>query len=79
MWNLIYHEMLGVNNLGREISGAQLDKRELVLHHKDTAAEIKRGEQNIRFHDGVYFIKGKSSCTHLRTSIAPYTHPRNYA
>ena len=48
MWNLIYHEMLGVNNLGREISGAQLDKRELVLHHKDTAAEIKRGEQNIR-------------------------------
>ena len=48
MWNLIYHEMLRVNNLGREISGAQLDKRELVLHHKDTAAEIKRGEQNIR-------------------------------
>jgi len=48
MWNLIYHEMLEVNNLGREISGAQLDKWELVFHHKDNNADIKRSESNVR-------------------------------
>ena len=48
MWNLIYHEMLEVNNLGREISGAQLDKWELVFHHKDNNADITRSESNVR-------------------------------
>ena len=48
VWKLIYHEMLAVNNLGQEISGPQLESRELEVHHKDTKAEIERREHNIQ-------------------------------
>ena len=47
MWNLIYHERLAVNNLGRKLSGADFDKRELLVHHKFSASETAREEQII--------------------------------
>ena len=47
MWNLIHHERLAVNNLGRKLSGAEFDKRELLIHHKFTKSEIEREEKLI--------------------------------
>ena len=47
-WNLVYHEMLGVTNLARELSGSQLDHRELALHHDDSRADIERVERNVQ-------------------------------
>ena len=47
LWNLIYHERLTVNNLWRNLSDADFDKREQLVHHKFSASEIAREEQII--------------------------------
>ena len=48
MWNLIYHERLAVNNLGRMLNGSDLnDEDDNRVNHKFTKAEIDRQERNI--------------------------------
>ena len=44
MWELIYHEMLAVSNLFRELSGVSSS---LTEDHVISKAEIATGEQNI--------------------------------
>lgn len=46
-WELIYHEMLAVTNLTREISGLQNDY-ELSVNHEFSSTETKVGERNIQ-------------------------------
>ena len=48
MWNLIYHERLVVNNLGRMLNGSNLnDEDDNRVNHKFTKVEIDRQERNI--------------------------------
>ena len=54
MWNLIFHERLAINNLGRHLSGAEFDNRELIVHHKFTEAETLRQEKIVK--DMITFI-----------------------
>ena len=46
-WELIYHEMLAVSNMYRELSGVQLCHSELALSHEFTISEITNTELHI--------------------------------
>jgi hypothetical protein len=46
-WEIIYHEMLAVCNLHREISGTKSLQHELTIHHDFSTSEIDAREKNI--------------------------------
>ena len=47
MWNLIYHERLAVNNLGRKLNGSGLENDNIRVNHEFTKSETDRQEFNI--------------------------------
>ena len=47
-WEMIYHEMIAVSSLHRELSGSRLFYHELTVNHKFSDAETKARESNIR-------------------------------
>ena len=47
-WELIYHEMIAVSNLHRELSGSRPFYHVLTVNHEFSDAETKARESNIR-------------------------------
>ena len=47
-WELIYHEMIPVSSLNRELSGSKPSYHELTVNHEFSDAETKDRETNVR-------------------------------
>lgn len=58
-WELIYHEMLAVSNLQREISGVNLTTYEITVNHEFNKSDTAAGEKNVQAI--LAFIEGKEN------------------
>ena len=47
-WETIYHEMLGVINLYRKVSGIRMQNHDLGLHHEFIASETKACQERVQ-------------------------------
>ena len=47
-WETIYHEMLGVSNLYREVSGIRMQNHDLGLHHEFIPSETKACQERVQ-------------------------------
>jgi hypothetical protein len=58
-WDLIFHEMMGVNNLLREITGVHEHTSEAYVHHESAQSYTNKSEENIQ--NCVRFIEERGS------------------
>ena len=71
-WELLYHEMLGVGNLFRELSGVNPCNTELTLNHEFRIQETIASEMKIA--DMVSFIVAHDNPCHVSTDTEPQLH-----
>ena len=48
MWELIYHEMLAISSLHREISGVNITAYDSVINHNFNKSETTSSERNVQ-------------------------------